>query len=100
MTECLPGLAPVCDRQVQVIGKHFPWPYTYMLHAWGDAMVETRSVTMQFKDKLGNCLIQTITYLSLNWSSQLSVICGGQHVPLEARDTCEKIGVPSTPLDS
>ena len=53
---------------------------------------------MQFKDKLGNCLIQTVTYLSLNWSSQLSVICGGQHVPLEARDTCENIGIPLHPL--
>ena len=53
---------------------------------------------MQFKDKIGNCLIQTITYLSLIWSSQLSVICGGQHVPLEARDTCETIGIPLHPL--
>ena len=53
---------------------------------------------MQFKDKLGNCLIQTVTYLSLIWSSQLSVICGGQHVPLEARDTCETIGIPLHPL--
>ena len=53
---------------------------------------------MQFKDKIGNCLIQTVTYLSLNWSSQLSVICGGQHVPLEARDTCETIGIPIHPF--
>ena len=53
---------------------------------------------MQFKDKIGNCLIQTVTYLSLNWSSQISVICGGQHVPLEARDTCEQIGIPLHPL--
>ena len=53
---------------------------------------------MQFKDKLGNCLIQTVTYLSLNWSSPLSVICGGQHVPLDARDTCETIGIPLHPL--
>ena len=53
---------------------------------------------MQFKNKLGNCLIQTVTYLSLNWSSQLSVICGGQHVPREARDTCETIGIPLHPL--
>ena len=49
---------------------------------------------MKFKDKLGNCLTQTVTYLSLNWSSQLSVICGGQHVPLEARDTCVKMVPP------
>ena len=46
---------------------------------------------MQIKDKLGNCLSQTVTYLSLNWSSQLSVICGEQHVPLEARNTCESL---------
>ena len=46
---------------------------------------------MQFKDKLGNCLIQTVTYLSLNWSSQLSVICEEQHVPLEGGDTCESL---------
>ena len=25
---------------------------------------------MQCKDKLGNCLTQTVTYVSLNWSSQ------------------------------
>ena len=29
--------------------------------------------------------------MSLNWSSQLSVICGEQHVPLEARNTCESL---------
>ena len=62
-----------------------------MLHAWGDAMVETRSVTMQFKDKLGNCLTQTVTYLSLNWNSQPSVNCGEQHGPHEGGDSCESL---------
>ena len=39
-------------------------------------MVESRAVTKQFKAVIGNCLIQTVTYLALNLRLQPSVASG------------------------